>query len=389
MSAGRAVREPGPFGAMPQSLPALTSVRFFLALGVVVFHYQFNTTLHGVWPTELIGKARLGVDAFFILSGFVMAHVYGAELAEGRYSHRRFLWARVARIYPAHVAMLALMLGVAGAALVAGEVVDPERYSALGFIQTLFLTHAWLPSAQAIEWNGPSWSLSAEWAAYLAFPLLAAVALWLRRRPLALCALAAATFGGLDWAYRAMFGTGLTSAEFNLGVLRIIPEFLLGIGLRGVAGRLEPGRGAAVLLASAAAGALLALMHFGADDRMIVAASGGLILTLALLAKAGVGGWLDHKALVAAGEASYALYVIHFPLLAVWRNARGVIFGVRSDYLMQAWELALFLSATIAGAFALHALWERPARRWIRRRFLDAPAGAAKPGRGGVVEPAG
>ncbi|MDN8693994.1 hypothetical protein Q0M89_14595, partial [Staphylococcus aureus] len=80
-------------------------------------------------------------------------------------------------------------------------------------------------------WNGPAWSLSAEWFAYLAFPAYAALALRLRARPWVLIALAMLFFVALDAFYRAWFGRMLPRAEDSLGILRIIPEFLYGIGL--------------------------------------------------------------------------------------------------------------------------------------------------------------
>ncbi|WP_426051447.1 hypothetical protein [Brevundimonas sp. SL161] len=54
-------------------LDPLTGVRFFLALGVVLFHYQLQWTLPG--DGALLNRARLAADVFFILSGFVLTHV--------------------------------------------------------------------------------------------------------------------------------------------------------------------------------------------------------------------------------------------------------------------------------------------------------------------------
>lgn len=356
----------------PRALPALTSVRFLLALGVVLFHLRLNTDLPADLGTGLIERARLGVDVFFILSGFVLAHVYGPQVEAGRYSHRRFLIARIARIYPAHVAVLMLVVSMAAAAWLLGERPDPESYSLGGLVATVLLIHAWFPTAGVNEWNGPSWSLSAEWAAYLIFPVFAWAGWKLTKHPLLLIGIAVLSFAGLDGLYRALSGDILTHAEFNLGVLRIAPEFLYGIGLYQLGRRLKPRRAVALTAAIASSVLLLTLMHVSADERLIVASAGLMVLALALLSGAGADSWTRSPALLEAGEASYALYLLHLPLISVWKNARGLLTGVDSAYMMPLWEAALLLLVTTGAAFVLHSIWERPVRLWARRRFLDA-----------------
>ena len=54
----------------------------------------------------LIGKGYLGVELFFTLSGFILCHVYLQGFGEGGFKYADFLWARLARIYPVHVATL-------------------------------------------------------------------------------------------------------------------------------------------------------------------------------------------------------------------------------------------------------------------------------------------
>lgn len=65
--------------------------------------------------TGLFERARLGVDAFFILSGVILTHAYDRDLTEGRFSYRRFLVARMARIFPLHLAVLGFMALLVGA----------------------------------------------------------------------------------------------------------------------------------------------------------------------------------------------------------------------------------------------------------------------------------
>lgn len=351
----------------PADLPALTSVRFFLALGVVLFHYQLQWPWEAMAFTGLLDRARLGVDAFFILSGFVLTHAYRKALETRQFSYGRFLVARFARIYPAHLAVLVfVMVMVAGATLLGADF-DRNFYNPLGLLTTLLLVHAWLPEMIKAEWNGPSWSLSAEWFAYLAFPAFAWAGLKLRHRPLLLLALAGGVFVGLDLVYQALFGKVVVHAEANMGILRIIPEFLYGVGLYRLGERLNLERGPAIALAWGAAVALLLLMHLKADDRLVVIMAGPLVLALALLSKARALGLLAAPPLRLGGEASYALYLVHMPILIAWKGIVSAATTVDSHYTLAWWEVAALLALSIMAAVALHILFEGPARTWIRR----------------------
>jgi peptidoglycan/LPS O-acetylase OafA/YrhL len=371
--------------AFPNNLPALTSVRFVLALGVVLFHYQLQWSWNSLSATGFLDRARLGVDAFFILSGFVLTHAYRLALEARQLSYRRFLVARIARVYPAHLAVLALVLVMVGVASLVGAEFDRQLYNPAGLLTTLLLVHAWLPKIVIAEWNGPSWSLSAEWFAYLTFPVFAWMGLALARRPALLIGLAGAVFIGLDLIYRAVFGDTVVHAELTMGVLRIIPEFLYGIGLYRLGQRLHPSRPLAIGAAWLAAAVLLSLMHFKADDRLVVVAAGPVILSLGLLSKAGADRALTHPALLAGGEASYALYLVHMPILIGWKGVNAALTGRSSKYILDWWEVATLLALSIAGAVAVHFLVERPARSWIRQwadRRWPAPnaKGAMTPG---------
>ncbi|MBU2270678.1 MAG: acyltransferase family protein, partial [Alphaproteobacteria bacterium] len=80
-------------------------MRAFLAVGVVLFHYQLQWD-PALGYSPILERSRLAVDAFFMLSGFILAHVYGPAFAAGAFNYRRFLVARLARLYPLHLAIL-------------------------------------------------------------------------------------------------------------------------------------------------------------------------------------------------------------------------------------------------------------------------------------------
>jgi peptidoglycan/LPS O-acetylase OafA/YrhL len=351
----------------PEHLHPLTGVRFFLAIGVVIFHYQ----LLWAYPIEMAGlfnRARLSVDIFFILSGFILTHVYllGDKVPDAR----SFIVARFARIYPAHFVILMGMLTMFFGAGLIGVALDSQHFNLAGFLRTFFLVQSWFPSHTLTNWNGPSWSLSAEWFVYLIFPLFAWLALKLREQPWTIVGLAVASFVLIDYFYVGATGIVLPDAEDNLGILRIMPEFLLGIGLYYVGQTLNPSKAQAVGFAITCTIALLGAMQFDFDDRVIVAIAGPFIVSLAFLSKANVTTFLSRPALLFWGEASFALYLVHMPAIMIWRNIVSKLYGLPHEYKMAWPELACLLAVTLALAAALHIWIERPGRFVIRAALM-------------------
>ncbi|HEY9218085.1 MAG TPA: acyltransferase, partial [Phenylobacterium sp.] len=206
----------------------LTALRFFAAFWVVMFHYW--PKLDAPATPMLVDKGYLGVELFFILSGFILCHVYRSQVEGRSFHYGKFLWARLARVYPLHLATLVGLGALALAATVAGVGVDPNILSWESLPANLLLVHAW-GFAPVAGWNHPSWSISAEWFAYLSFPLFAWAALALKTRPLVAVALAAGFLAALYAGFEQLAGFPLTKATIQWGALRIVPCFALGCAL--------------------------------------------------------------------------------------------------------------------------------------------------------------
>lgn len=359
----------------PADLRALTSLRAFLALGVVLFHYQLQWD-PALGFSPILERSRLAVDAFFILSGFILAHVYGPYVAAGTFSYRRFIVARLARLYPLHLAVLVGVVVMVLGATAAGVRYDPSRYTMEGFFKTLFLVQAWFPTRTGFNWSGPSWSLSAEWFAYLLFPAYALFALRLRRHPWVLLVLGVVGYVLADAAYGALFGKVLPQAEDNMGNLRIAPAFLIGMALYGLGRSVSWRRPLAVGAALGSTALLLLGMQMSLDDRIIVALTAPVIFCWSMLGKTGSEGVLASPSLVFAGEVSFALYLVHMPVIVAWKGVVAEMRGIDSAFRITPLELVGLFVATVLISVALHLLVERPGRIWIRRRFegrLTAP----------------
>src|SRR6476620_6656817 len=89
---------------MRPRLHAITSLRFLAALHVVLFHMRVVGILSGGpwWYQNFASIGYIGVNFFFVLSGFILVYTY----AGSSFSVRRFWQARFARIYPAYVVSL-------------------------------------------------------------------------------------------------------------------------------------------------------------------------------------------------------------------------------------------------------------------------------------------
>ncbi|CAN5385699.1 acyltransferase [soil metagenome] len=351
----------------PADLRALTSLRAFLSLGVVLFHYQLQWD-PALGFSPIIERSRLAVDAFFMLSGFILAHVYGPSFAAGTFSYRRFIVARLARLYPLHLAVLVGVLVMVVGALAFGVRFDPSTFTARGFFETLLLVQAWFPSPVGHNWSGPAWSLSAEWFAYLLFPAYAFVALKFGRRPWALLLLGLIAYGLIDAGYQALFGKVLPRAEDDMGILRIAPAFLIGMALYGLGRDLSWTRTRTLGAALGTTLLLLTAMQMSLDDRIIVALTAPVVFSWSMLGKSQCEGILASPPLVFAGEVSFALYLVHMPVIVAWKGVIAEMRGIESAFRITPVELIGLFLATSALAVALHLLVEKPGRLWIRDR---------------------
>jgi peptidoglycan/LPS O-acetylase OafA/YrhL len=345
----------------PANIKPLTSLRFFAAMWVVLYHYWPHLAVTGTPP--LVAKGYLGVECFFVLSGFILCHVYLPAFEQGRFKYGDFLWARIARIYPLHLATLVGVGLMAAGALALGRPVDRNVLSWAALPANLALVQAWGLSPVA-GWNHPSWSISAEWFAYVTFPLFAIVAVALRHRPVLAVAGALALLAALYVVFERITGFALTQATIAWGALRIIPCFALGCALflawrEGAADRRKALAGAAFFGAAA-----LVSAQFGAPDMITVSAFGGLIITLAQGSKSG-GRLGTHPFFVYLGEISYAIYMICIPWELLFVNVSVNILHLESKRLpFPLW--LIFIASLIPVAAATHHLVERPARERIK-----------------------
>ncbi len=155
----------------------LTGIRGIAALWVWSLHY--NEYFTGLLPITskldfITQRGNYGVDLFFCLSGFILGHVYYENLSHhpSRGNINQFFYKRMARLYPVYVSTLLVATLFYLLAIFFEHEFDHESASNLSiksFFQNLLGVQAWFGTASL---NGPSWSVSAEFGAYLFFPFI-------------------------------------------------------------------------------------------------------------------------------------------------------------------------------------------------------------------------
>lgn len=385
-----------------QRLDALTGLRFIAAAAVFLFHAPSTVVMAAFQPGG-IGPAAVG--CFFVLSGFILAHVYrrqGAPLASGP-----FLRARFARIWPLHAACLLIVFAIQPALLPTTGIEGLRALAHLALLQGWSWDASWI-----LVWNGPSWSLSVEAFFYALFPLLASC----RGRTLAgvylACLVGNASVYALAEHVVAKHGGdpaawGIFTASFPVFRLQ---EFVLGVCVHAAwrAGcvRLPPSAGAITVFE------LLALVAVATSFRALSAGGWGppwvgadcAPLTVAALACGPGMSWAfvalivllaDGRGLLARvlatrpfvylGEISFALYLVHTPVFMLLGSE------VQPYELLWPTPLALCGATALAVASWLHAVIETPARQAILAGSVHAAArlqvyaaqavaGASRPG---------
>jgi peptidoglycan/LPS O-acetylase OafA/YrhL len=155
---------------MTKRFHALDSARGLLAITVAAFHFPFLTHLTNL---DLFEHTDLWVDMFFVLSGFVMTHVY-LDRVNDRADLQDFLSRRFGRIYPLHLltllALLAIQLGGMALDLFEGHQPEPMTgsYDLAALVPQLLLLNS-VNLTSDLTWNIPAWSIGAEFYTYLVF----------------------------------------------------------------------------------------------------------------------------------------------------------------------------------------------------------------------------
>lgn len=340
------------------NLPALTIVRFFAALGVVLFHYG-----HEIVPVGLKGIVSAGYNGvvlFFILSGFILTVV-----ARHGDNQKSFWIRRFARIYPVY-ALAWLAFGVHVWLTNDAGLVYAIKVTAVFGGAALLLVQLWLPGVASV-WNWPGWSLSAEAFFYAVFPWLGPAIGRLRTLwPAIATLLFTNVLVALQlWPETPLFeGTPFaTTLKAWIGSLPIflVAQFALGVTLGHLFLRRGPLAQSGWFVISVLIIALMAIEEPRLRDAALVVGFAMLIYSLASVRIQDT--WIT-RVFVLLGNASYSLYILQSPCWKLYWFFKGV----EPDYKSTADVLA-FCGLLIGLSVAVYVYFERPMERRIKAMF--------------------
>jgi peptidoglycan/LPS O-acetylase OafA/YrhL len=351
-----------------KEIRSLTGLRGVAAVYVVFHHYFLGLSFTNPFNTFL-AHGYLAVDLFFVLSGFVMTLNYSRMFHGGwsRTSMLTFLSRRVARVYPLYLmaTTCALLL------IMAGWLENPTSSSLkVSFVMNLAMVQAW---GFGPSLDGPGWSISAEWAAYLLFPLLLSVAFF--RKPLwgwlsavtsvavlvFLCLLPAAAVHNL----RPLAIMDLHSSYRGISVWRCLPEFTLGILAARIAGsKTADWLGSNRWIGLALCFSILVMMTVPRADLAVVLLFPALILCLSS-DNSFPSFILGSKPIHYLGVLSYSLYLVHDLLggLMGWTHRYAHAHGLAHA---QTYAALLGIVLTFPIAACAYRVIELPGRRFLR-----------------------
>ena len=363
---------------MNEELRSLTGLRGIAALWVLFGHYYRPQPSTSIVVSWLLAHYGLAVDIFMILSGFVLARAYGARLAGNCLGpgFRAFVYARIVRIYPLYALTMLVSIIPFWTGATAWDIPDHHW---LSIVENMLMMQSWPFMWPDQGFSGAAWSLSLEWLANLLFAPMALLLLH-RSRTLATAVttalfvmlLALAFLLGDTPEHLIVGQIGWYGAPFSS--VRCIPEFMFGMYIWRLrldfagTGRLGGSTAAWLIVLLLLPTCLIPTVDVSMD-MLFVPLACALVLTLSFEASS-VARALGHPVLHWLGTISYSVYLWHGPIHPVceWLTMLTDRIGLGSP---ETWGTVAGMVLVIPCSWVSYRWFEMPARRWLRRRYLE------------------
>jgi peptidoglycan/LPS O-acetylase OafA/YrhL len=355
----------------PAPLNALTGLRCFAAINIVLFHFSNPQWFGPLAP--VVNAGYVSVSYFILLSGFVLGYNYNERARRGQLDRARFWKSRFARIYPIYFLSLLLSLGN----LSNDYLTHTHTMFWAGVVLTPLLLQGWIPAISTFL-NTPAWTMSAEAFYYVLFPWLAK---WKRPDRIGphlvkmagvwMLGLVPGTLymalnpDGIQWPDRWSYGPWLWALKYT--PYAHVCSFIFGVMLANLDPMIPRASQMRLWLAIIGFGGIYGLLSLGPlvpyaiiHDGLLMPLFACIILGLAgenLIARA-----IGVRPLVFVGEASYSLYLLHYSLWPLLHKSHLLewLHLTRFDPWL---SYVLLILAAIAALYGI----EKPAQRKLRQ----------------------
>lgn len=365
-----------------QDFLALTTFRAIGALCVVQFHcwYMVQPAWSESW---LFMGIVMWPDYFFALSGFILMHVYNKTLFQREGSLYNFFVHRVARIYPLHLfVLLALIAFECLRWLMARHGVDVGSTPFMGdrhpkfIITNLLLIQAW--GVQHMNsWNIPAWSISAEFACYLVFPLFIRYQLIARKSTAVLLTLMSIAALIFIQTRRRDF-----DVTYSFGAIRALGSFTLGCLLYQYRPAILKMLSFVPPTVLQCAGIIGVLVAYKVNALPLLYIPLWLLLIASFTYEnTWVARALSWGPMVQLGEMSYSLYMVHVLILSTIILSITAAPDLFKEFIALPPLLILLaiLGSTCLLSILTYNYIEKPGRTWVRKRFDRKAKASQKP----------
>ena len=343
-----------------KQIEGLTALRGLAAIWVA-FHHGFLSLEGALMPESslwhnFVLRGWLGVDLFFILSGFIISYCYlGKVSITDPLSCKSFIKKRFARVWPAHAFTLFLFAIAVTVASKLGKFSDPDGiYTIPKLVEQATMLNG-VGLFEPVGWNAPSWSISSEFLAYMCFPALALLLGRFRSAGGGALLIISLLAPNIFLAYK-LNAAQQYMLSFDFVWLRVLSEFLMGMAVFRIYQNINLGRWSYFIAPLCLLGIICqGFVESSFYDFTYLIYFMGLILSLSQM---------DLKRVPFfsyLGEISYSVYLIHSLVIMTLNQIIRMFYPEVSSSL----ALMTFILCSIgAGAFLYHFI-ESPAQKLI------------------------
>ena len=364
----------------------LDGLRGAAALMVVWYHFFEGFAFAEGTAITTFNHGHLGVDLFFMLSGFVISYAYDDrwKASHNRLTMRDFFKRRLIRLHPMLVmgAVIGFITFLLGGGVQWDGTPTPLSWSIVALVLAMLFIPAY-PGApydlrgngEMFSLNGPSWSLFFEYIGNILYALI------IRRLSTKMLAILTVISGCLHaWFFVGnisgydMVGVGWTIDEINFwgGLVRMLFPFTVGMLL---AQTFKPRKvKGAFWVCSLILVVLFSVPYIPSNSDISLNSLYEVVCIVVIfpfvvwLGACGICSGVTSKVNRVLGDISYPLYIVHYPIMYVF-----YAWLIEKKYytLQDCWAVALLVVvSSILLAFLCLKLYDEPVRRWLSRKFI-------------------